>query len=184
MIERIQSGSSAGIDTSQAVYFQKAWKEAQHQISNIDGLILDPFARNCQWADITNDLNPDTKAKYHLDAKDFLELMLEEFGHNSVKCIIFDPPFSQRQYEKYEKECKSELVNIYSSPGKVVEIFDIARKLIKPGGIIIKLGYNSTRPILDYELTYLSTTNFGGNRNDVITSIWRNPNQTLFEVYQ
>ena len=103
-IERIQMGSAAGIDTSQARYFQQAWKEAQHQIKDLDGLILDPFARNCEWADITNDLNPDTKAKYHLDAKDFLQLMLDEHGTNSVKCLIFDPPFSTRQYEKYEKE--------------------------------------------------------------------------------
>lgn len=179
-IERIQSGSYSSINTSESKYFQKAWKEAQHQIKDLDGLILDPFARNCEWGDITNDLNPDTKAKYHLDAKDFLQLMLDEHGTNSVKCLIFDPPFSTRQYEKYEKEFPGELVNIYSSPGEISSIFSIAQKLIKPGGIIIKLGYNTTRPILDYQLTYLSITNFSGNRNDVLTTIWKNPNQTLF----
>lgn len=179
-IERIQGGSFDGIDTSQAKYFQKAWKEGQNQIANIDGLVIDPFARNCKWADITNDINPETEATYHLDAKEFLDLVLEKHGCNSVKCLIFDPPFSSRQYEKYEKGSPQELVNIYSSPGKIAEIFQVVRKLIKPNGIIIKLGYNTSRPILDYELTYLSTTNFGGNRNDVLTTIWRNPNQTLF----
>ena len=179
-IERIQMGSAASIDTSHSRYFQQAWKEAQNQIKDLDGLILDPFARDCEWADITNDLNPDTKAKYHLDAKDFLQLMLDEHGTNSVKCLIFDPPFSTSQYKKYEKESPLELVNIYATPGKVNEIFEIARKLIQPGGIIIKLGYNTTRPILDYQLTYLSTTNFGANRNDVLTTIWKNPNKTLF----
>lgn len=180
MIERIQSGIAASIDTSEAAYFKEAWKQANKLIENVEGLILDPFARNCQWADITNDLNPNTKAKYHLDAKDFLQKMLEKYGSNSVKCLIFDPPFSNSQYKKYEKNLENELSNIYASPGKVPELFQIVQKLLKPGGIIIKLGYNSSRPILDYELKYLSITNFGGNRNDVITSIWLNPNQTLF----
>lgn len=179
-IERIQSGSASSIDTSQSIYFQKGWKYAQNLISNTQGLIIDPFARNCEWADITNDLNEKTKAQYHLDAKDFLELLLKKYGENSVKCLIFDPPFSNSQYKKYEKECEEELTNIYAQPGKVPELFQIAQKLIKPGGIIVKLGYNSTRPIFDYECKYLSITNFGGNRNDVILSIWYNPNQTLF----
>jgi hypothetical protein len=179
-IERIQEGSSSSIDTSESKYFKKAWKEANKQIKGLDGYVIDPFARNCKWADITNDLNPNTKAKYHLDAKDFLMMILEKYGANSVKCLIFDPPFSNSQYKKYEKTSQKELINIYSTSGKVKEIFEIAQKLISPGGIIIKLGYNTTKPIFDYEMTYLSITNFGGNRNDVLTTIWKNPNQTLF----
>ncbi len=179
-IETIQSGAASGIDTSQTKYFQKAWREATKQIEHIDGLIIDPFARNCKWADITNDINPKTEAQYHLDAKEFLDMILQKHGANSVKCLIFDPPFSERQYQKYQKESPKCLINIYSSPGSVKEIFSVVQKLIKPNGIIVKLGFNTSRPIFDYQCTYLSITNFGGNRNDVLTTIWKNPNQKLF----
>ena len=33
---------------------------------------VDPFARNNNWCDYTNDLNPKTAARSHLDAEDFL----------------------------------------------------------------------------------------------------------------
>ena len=56
---------------------------------------IDPFAGNCQLATITNDLNPSTKATYHMDAIDFLK----EYKHADV--VIFDPPYSLRQV----KEC-------------------------------------------------------------------------------
>jgi len=37
---------------------------------------VDPFARNKGWATYTNDLNPETAAEYHLDACDFLQMLL------------------------------------------------------------------------------------------------------------
>ena len=38
-------------------------------------ITIDPFARDCDIAKFTNDLNPNTKAKYHMQATDFLELL-------------------------------------------------------------------------------------------------------------
>lgn len=60
---------------------------------------IDPFARNCSWATITNDPNPDTDATYHMDAKDFL-VMVRDKG-TKPDLAIFDPPYSPRQV----KEC-------------------------------------------------------------------------------
>ena len=37
-------------------------------------LVIDPFARNCTLAyPFTNDINPNTKAVYNMDALDFIE---------------------------------------------------------------------------------------------------------------
>lgn len=60
---------------------------------------IDPFARNKQWATYTNDLNPETSAEYHVDAEEFLKLLINK----GVKAdlIILDPPYSPRQI----KEC-------------------------------------------------------------------------------
>lgn len=39
---------------------------------------IDPFARNKRWATYTNDLNDKTDAEYHLEASDFLEILIEQ----------------------------------------------------------------------------------------------------------
>ena len=43
------------------------------------GTGIDPFARNCQHAYFTNDINPDTLAKDHMDA----------FLVSSFNCVLF-----------------------------------------------------------------------------------------------
>ena len=41
-----------------------------------DMLLADPFARNCPDAGLfTNDINPNTKAQYHLDAIHFMQII-------------------------------------------------------------------------------------------------------------
>lgn len=62
-------------------------------------LSIDPFARDKEWATYTNDLDPRTKARYHVDALDFL-MMLHAKGTRPDLCL-FDPPYSPRQI----KEC-------------------------------------------------------------------------------
>lgn len=37
--------------------------------------IVDPFARNCRLAHWRNDLNPDTAADFHVDAREFLKMI-------------------------------------------------------------------------------------------------------------
>lgn len=60
---------------------------------------IDPFSGGKELATYTNDLNPDLPANYHLDAKEFLELMVKQ-GVKADLCI-YDPPYSPRQI----KEC-------------------------------------------------------------------------------
>ena len=60
-------------------------------------VIVDPFANECQYGTITNDLNPNFDTDFHLDALDFLQQMEDE----SADVIIYDPPYSLRQV----KEC-------------------------------------------------------------------------------
>lgn len=62
----------------------------------------DPFARNNDWATHTNDINPNTKAQYHMDAVAFLEML----AANGTKAdlVILDPPYSPRQISECYKE--------------------------------------------------------------------------------
>lgn len=60
---------------------------------------IDPFARNKQWALYTNDLDPRTKAEYHMDALKFLNILSAR--DIKIDLCLFDPPYSPRQI----KEC-------------------------------------------------------------------------------
>ena len=138
--------------------------------------IIDPFARNCGWGTITNDIDPRWHTDYHLDGADFLEDLADQ--KIKAKIILFDPPFSDRQNEdKYEHGTS----NLYcTGDGRIGRCGIAIKKLLFPGGICIKLGYNSNAPTKGLELIRLATVSFGGTRNDVIISHWINPNNSLY----
>jgi len=171
--ERIQGGSRDNIDTHQSKYFQKIIKE------NINGefkILVDPFSRNCSWPQknimvTTNDINPETSAMYHMDALDFLSMLPSNFAD----VVVFDPPFSRTQ----NKRKYGEIANVYTKPGYVKKcMLQISRILVLEGKLI-KFGYNSTRHLPEFKMQKLYLVNFGGNRNDVIVSIWQNTMKPL-----
>lgn len=60
-------------------------------IDNCNGVIIDPFANENKFGNITNDLNPMYDTDYHMDATEFLKM----FDDNSVDIVLYDPPYSQ-----------------------------------------------------------------------------------------
>ena len=130
---------------------------------------VDPFARSCEWCSWTNDIDPETPAAYHMDALDFLRRLEVELPR-SVDGVLFDPPFSPRQAdEKYA----AGHVNVYQRPGYISECFHAIVAMLKPGGFVLKLGYNTNRhhPLLNLEKVWVIAV--GANRNDVLVSLWR-----------
>ena len=172
---RFQGGSVDSIDTSKSKYYQRGFKWCVRYLehNNIKGDILDPFARSCDWGDITNDLDADYNTTFNLDCLDFLKKMKD----SSAKLILFDPPFSDAMNARKYKGSS----NLYASDtSKISQCQKQFKRILKPGGLVIKLGYNSGRPI-GLELISTTCVNFGGNRNDVIMSIWQRKDSNLFE---
>src|SRR3990167_11369382 len=61
---------------------------------------IDPFAGNYSPAELTNDHNPKTKAKYHEEAIEFVETVKSSIGKTKFSLLagaLFDPPYSYRQ---------------------------------------------------------------------------------------
>ena len=113
-IERMTSIPS--LDTHTTPYFQIIMKDMFKLSRTAQMVIADPFARDCELAGRwTNDIDPNTKAKQNLDALDFLCTL----NSSSFDAIIFDPPFSTRQADRYE----AGHVNVYSDPGYVSQCF-------------------------------------------------------------
>lgn len=97
---------------SDGIKFQRIWSmpnKNTFSIQPIKDLIdlevnrkllwIDPFANESKVARITNDLNPNYKTDYHLDALDFLKM----FDDNSVDGVLFNPPYSARQISECYK---------------------------------------------------------------------------------
>ena len=53
---------------------------------------IDPFAGENSPAEITNDLNPEKPAKYHMHALDFAKMLDGQY-----EGCLFDPPYSLTQ---------------------------------------------------------------------------------------
>jgi hypothetical protein len=180
MIERIWG--SLSLNTHETNYFKAAVMHCtRHFYSQSNAMIhpaaamriADPFARNCRIAEpFDNDIDPGTDATHHMDAKDFLKTLAK----NEFDLIIFDPPFSSNQAGRYGD------ANIYTKGrGYVPECMKLILMALKPNGLMIKFGFNSTRHMKQFELEKLYVVNHGGNHNDTLVSIWRKAEHTLEE---
>ena len=101
-------------------------------------LWLDPFARDSKRVAVTNDINKNTSALYHMDALDFLCM----YDDASVDGVLFDPPYSLRQV----KECYDRIGRNMSSHESNHFFSDIKKeiaRIVKPGGKVISFGWNS-----------------------------------------
>ncbi len=133
-----------------------------------EGLWIDPFAGEMSPASITNDLNPERRTDYHMDAMDFLEM----FEDCSVDGVLYDPPYSQRQV----KECYEGISGGIKWDGRMTFWSDskneIAR-ILKPGGKVLCFGWNSMGlgKSRGFEMTKVLLVPHGGSRNDTICTV-------------
>ena len=185
-IERIFETSLGSLETHTCGYYRKAWKYALKITQNLENLpVIDPFARECPWADYRNDANPlfleMKKTTHNMDALDFLRWAKVNLGPRSCRIILLDPPFSDRQNQRYinEKDSFKGHPNLYALPGYMGKIGMDIRDLLAPGGVCVKLGYNTNAPYPGLNLEMVWCVAFGGNRNDVLVSIWKRQNDSL-----
>lgn len=136
------------------------------------GIWLDPFARNSDLSNlmvkvITNDLNPECKTDYHLEATEFLK----QFPDNYADGVLFDPPYSPRQimecYQGIGIAAYNTKMDFYSKAKD-----EIAR-VCKQGGKVISFGWNSMgmNKSRGFEITKILLVPHGGAKNDTIVTV-------------
>lgn len=109
---------------------------------------------------IHNDINPEIDADYHYDALEIGKHFPEEFFDS----VIFDPPYTMYQA-------------IHSYNGHMIQDVTACRNsltpLLKSGGIIVSLGYNSTGMgnHRGFKKTKILLVNNGGSHNDIIVLV-------------
>ena len=125
----------------------------------------DPFANDHSHVEFTNDLNPATLAKQHMDAHDFLQ----SFDDGSLNGLLLDPPYSMHQvtasYNGYGKAMVSALTPVYDEASRIAQV----------GGHVITFGWNSNGlgPGRGFEMLEVIMIPHGGHHNDTIVTVER-----------
>tara|TARA_Y100000114_G_C11616582_1_gene257664 strand:- start:48 stop:608 length:561 start_codon:yes stop_codon:yes gene_type:complete len=130
-------------------------------------VVIDPFARNSKYGTITNDLNPDTDAQYHMKADEFLDMLLDSGEQADV--VLYDPPYSPRQISECYSASGIKTTQQDTQSSFYTKIKDRIRPLVKPNGIVLSFGWNSMgvgKKFGKYEEILLLT--HGGAHNDTI----------------
>lgn len=137
-------------------------------MQEINGEFIDPFAGKFSPCKITNDLNPDIPATYHMDAFDFLK----QFPNDSVDGVLYDPPYSPRQV----KECYDGIQGNIKWNGRATfwsAVKNEIARVVKPGGKVICFGWNSMGIGINrgFVMTRVLLVPHGGAKNDTICTV-------------
>jgi len=100
---------------------------------------LDPFCGENSPAQIKNDLNPNVKADYHLNAIEFLKL----FDASSADGVLVDPPYSPRQVSDCYKGFGRNVTSRDTQGRPLILIRNEVARVVRPGGKVICFGWNS-----------------------------------------
>lgn len=132
---------------------------------------IDPFANKNRIAEITNDINPEYKCGYNLDALDFLKL----FWDKSKSLVLYDPPYSPRQVSEVYKSM-SLSVNMQTTQSSYWSNHkkEIAR-ITEDDGHVITFSWNSggIGKTYGFEIVEILLVPHGGWHNDTIVTVER-----------
>ncbi len=135
-------------------------------------VIIDPFARNSSRGTLTNDLNPETAARFHLPVQEFLDTLLADGV--VANAVLWDPPYSYRQaVEVYQGVGRCWTKEDQQQVGRWSKAKNIATGLLDVGGIVISFGWNSTGfgKVRGFQLLKMLIVNHGSAHNDTIVTV-------------
>lgn len=129
-------------------------------------IIIDPFANECKYGTITNDLNPEYDTNYHLDALDFLKQLPSDYAD----IILYDPPYSLRQVTEHYKGFGINVTQEKTQSSWRARHLDEITRILKPGGLCLCFGWNSAGcgKKRGFEMIEILLVAHGGSKNDTI----------------
>jgi len=134
---------------------------------------IDPYAGECSPAEFTNDIHPDRKATYHLDALDFVTLMNEQ--HPQYNGVIFDPPYSYRQVSEHYSEVGRKATMNDTNNGFYSRVMNPLCDRVVPGGYVISCGWNTNGfgENRGFEIVEILVVAHGLHHNDTLVTVER-----------
>ena len=134
-----------------------------------NGVSVDPFARNGTLATITNDINPNTSAQYHMDAIEFLDMYA--VGGALADVVILDMPYSPRQISECYQELGRKVAMADTQSGNLYRrVRDAVMPILRPDGIVLSFGWNTVGmgKKRGFEIVEILLVCHGGAHNDTI----------------
>lgn len=114
----------------------------ERYVKSTPGYWIDPFCGENPYATplLKNDLNPTFDAAYHMNALDFLKLIIHPSKNYNM---FFDPPYSPRQISECYKSVGI-ATNMQTTQSKwYADIKDEIARIIPSGNIVISASWNS-----------------------------------------
>ena len=133
--------------------------------------MIDPFCYRSPFAEIciTNDIDKDVEASYHMDAIDFLKT----FDDKSVDLVLYDPPYSSRQVSECYKKAGIK-VNMETTQGSYWSKLKVEiERICNPGACVVACGWNSNGIGKKYGFTMneILLVPHGGAHYDTIVTV-------------
>ena len=130
---------------------------------------VDPFSNGKKWASVTNELDENKKADFHMDALDFLKS--RDAGEFDL--VLFDPPYSPRQVSEVYKSLNKS-VNMQTTQASFWSNIkkEIAR-VTSVNGKVLTCGWNSggVGKKYGFEIEHILLVAHGGWHNDTISTV-------------
>lgn len=145
------------------------------------GIILDPFANEQSIKKYfqdkpflkyySNDLDPQYKTDYNLEAQDFMKY----YENESVDLVLYDPPYSGRQVSECYKKLGKTVTMSDTNSGYWTKFKDEISRVVKIGGYVISFGWNSNGIGKKYgfEIMEILLIAHGGGHYDTIVVVER-----------
>lgn len=150
--------------------YNKAHKRICFSRSEQGGVIVDPFANECKYGTIRNDLNPEFGTEYNMDALEFLKCLPDE----STDLVLYDPPYSISQAAEMYKSYGREKLKINVANMRYwKECKDNIARILKKGGRVICCGWNTNGlgKGRNFEMTSILIVSHGGSKNDTLVTL-------------
>lgn len=130
----------------------------------------DPFAGFNSPAEITNDLNPESPAQFHMEAVEFLKSL-----PGPIDGVIFDPPYSLTQVARAYNDIGAEFDGSENPTGGFPKAKDEIARLVRTGGYVLSYGWNTVGmgEKRGFEKIEVLVCCHGGNRNDTLVVVER-----------
>ena len=157
------------------VIIKRAWAMPNHNtfeikpirewIGEVPRISVDPFARNCELAGVTNDINPECTANYSEDAITFLKSIWDGYA----ECVLYDPPYSLRQL----KECYDGIGRAMTQRESQRFFSDVKNeiaRITKVGGTVLSFGWSTVGmgKTRGFSIKDILLVCHGGMHNDTI----------------
>lgn len=132
---------------------------------------VDPFSGKYSPAEITNDHNPERKAKFCMDARKFTAELKGKYNG-----ILYDPPYSFTQIKQHYKKLGMDFTKEEASMKFYEQIKTNMCEKIKKGGYAISFGWNTNGfgKARGFKIIEIMAVAHGGSKNDTFVTVEEN----------